>query len=188
MTLANHSGAAVSLAAPTYNGPFKGTSTCGSTLANGSNCAYAVEFTPQVAGPASGTLAIHITGKPSLTVGLAGIGVPAGSPSALSINPGSLAFGVVAISENPSMSLTIANTSGLPSGIRSIVLSAPSEMQITGNNCPAVLSGGGSCSVSVTFTPTSAGVYSNGTLTVTETSGFATIIAVTGEGGADNGN
>ncbi len=146
-----------------------------------------VAFTPEVAGPASGTLSINIAGKPSLAVDLAGIGVPAGS-SALSISPASLDFGVVVISENPSMTVKITNTSGLPSGIRSIVLSAPAEMQITGNACPAILSGGGSCSISVTFTPTSAGVYSNGAITVTETSGFATQIPVTGEGGIDNGN
>ncbi len=40
LTLTNHSGASVSLAAPVYSGPFKGTSTCGSTLSSGSSCAF----------------------------------------------------------------------------------------------------------------------------------------------------
>ncbi len=186
VTLTNHSGTMASLTVASYSAGFKGSTTCGSTLANGSSCVYSVEFKPAAVGPASGTLTIPITRKPSLTVGLSGTGV-AGTQSILRINPSAINFGAEVIGDQYVLSVTVSNPTGVPAGIQSISLSAPPQLKITGNNCPAILAGGASCKISVTFIPASTPAYYNGTLTFVESAGTTTLIPVSGEGVTDSG-
>jgi hypothetical protein len=186
ITLTNSSTSTASVGSLTVSGPFKAASNCGASLAAGAHCALTVQFTPAVAGPLTGTLTVPITGQASLTAGLAGTGISSASPM-LATNPAAVAFGAMVVGDNPSLSLTIANKSGLPAGIRTIARTGSSAFSITGNNCPSTLAGAASCTVQITFIPTSVATYA-GTLSITESSGATTAVALSGSATLDNGN
>lgn len=185
LTLKNGSTAKIALTAPVYPGGFKGTTTCGTSLAAGASCTLKVTFAPPTAGPRSGTLTVPITGQTALTAGLAGTGVVGAQP-ALTFSPGTVEFGALVVGDNPSQNLVITNSSGLPTGISSIALSGSSAFT-KGGSCPAILAGGASCTITITFIPTAVATYA-GTITVKESSGAKSLIALTGSASLDNGN
>jgi sugar lactone lactonase YvrE len=186
ITLKNSSAAKVVLGTPTVSSGFKVATKCGTSLAAGASCTLTVQFAPTVAGPLAGTLTVPITGQPSLTVGLAGTGVSSASPM-LAMSPAAVDFGALVVGDNPSMSLTLTNSTGLPAGIRSISLSGSTAFSITGNNCPSVLAGGASCTVQITFISPTVNIYA-GTITIKESSGATTAVALSGSATLDNGN
>jgi len=186
VTLTNHSASKAALTAASYPAGFKGTTSCGAALNVGASCAFHIQFAPSAVGPVSGAVTIPVAGSGSLSLGVAGTGVPSNYASALSFNPAILNFGALQTGDNPSMSLTIANTSGLPVGLQAIALSGSSAFTLTGNACPAVLAGAKSCTVQVTFQPTIAAIYS-GNLKVTQSSGAWTNVALEGSASV-NGN
>jgi len=79
-----------------------------------------------------------------------------------------------------SLTVTVSNPGIAAAGIASVTLRAPAVYHAT-NACPATLAVGGSCSVTVTFRPQTTRVYS-GSLTVTDGSGTAQKVAITGTG------
>ena len=179
VTLKNNSGAAISLTAPSYPAGFKGTTTCGASLAGGASCAFHIQFAPTATGPVSGSVSIPITGQSALGLAVSGTGTPATYAAALSFNPATLDFGAWQTGDSTSMSLTVTNTSGLPTGIQSIVLTGSGAFTLTGNNCPAVLAGGKTCTLRVTFQPQITARYS-GNLKISESSGAKTNVAISG--------
>ncbi len=185
LTLTNASTAAVSLSAPVLPAGFTGSTTCGASLAKGASCKVLVEFVPTTAGPVSGTVTIPVTGQAALSADVAGTGISSGSP-VLMATPSPVAFGPYVVGDNPSMNMTVTNPKGYPVGIRSVGLSGSAAFTVTGNNCPATLAGGASCTVQFTFIPTQVTSYA-ATWTLTETSGAKSIIAITGSGATDSG-
>jgi hypothetical protein len=95
VTLKNNSGSAVSFTAPAYPAGFKGTSSCGSSLTAGSSCVFHIQFSPAAVGPVAGAVSIPISGKPPLSVAVAGTGTPSSIAAALSFNPGAVDFGAL---------------------------------------------------------------------------------------------
>jgi sugar lactone lactonase YvrE len=186
LTLRNGSAAVISLGVPVFPAGFGGSTKCAKSLAAGASCVLRVQFAPTAAGSFTGSLVIPVRGRAALTAVLAGTGVVRG-PRALAMNPPVVNFGALVIGDNPSQNIGVRNSTGLPVGIRSIVLKGPSAFTVTGNNCPAILAGGASCTVQITFIPTATATYS-GRLTVTESSGAATPIALSGSASPDNGN
>jgi hypothetical protein len=162
------------------NPPFAQTNNCGTGLPAGGNCTINVSFTPQVLGLQNGTLTISddATGSPQ-TVGLAGTGV---SPVAL--NPTSLNFGnqTVGATSAP-MTTTLTNVGIVAVTITSIVITGPNSSAFAQmNNCPTSLAPNGSCTISVTFTPTMLQSYS-ASLTVNDNAlGSPTIAPLSGTG------
>ncbi len=136
-------------------------------------CSIVVEFTPDAIstfGPAS----LDITssaGTENITLTGDGTAGPAG---ALTIEPSSLDFGdVLTNSETATESFTVTNTGAVGSSvdINPITISAPFSIASTGNTCVgADLAKDESCTVSVTFTPTSDGSASD-TLSVSGVDG-----------------
>jgi hypothetical protein len=187
VTLTNHSSSKVSLPAPTYPPDFKSAGGCGSTLAGGASCTLKVEFAPIVVGSVSESVAIPGTGSPGLALGLFGTGVASGARTQLKASPNPLAFGLVVLGDDSTLTLTVTNVTGISAGIRSIVLAAPAQMKVNGNTCSSLLSSGASCQVKVKFIPVSSVYTYSGTLTVTEDSGTATEISVTGQTANDGG-
>jgi sugar lactone lactonase YvrE len=179
-TVTNGSSSAVSLSAPSIPTGFTGTTTCGSSLAAGNKCTINLQFVPAAVGTVSGTVSVPVTGQASLTASVEGTGV-SGSGRVLTVSPSALGFGGYQISENPSLSLTISNPKGYPVGIRSTSYTGDSAFAVTANNCPAILAGGASCTVTITFTPLAVTGY-QGTWTLTEASGAITAISVSGSG------
>jgi len=104
-----------------------------------------------------------------------------GSGSAtLSATPTSVSFGNQTVgSSSAAQSVTISNTGGAPASISSVT--APSGFSQT-NTCGTSLAAGGSCTVSVTFTPTTAQSYA-GNLAVNSNATNSTLnVALSGTG------
>jgi trimeric autotransporter adhesin len=133
----------------------------GLALAAGTSCTVQVGFAPTQSGTLTGTLSIASSASTlPLTVALTGVGVQ----SHMQILPASLSFGSIAVNSPANLSLTLFNNGTAP--ITGVTLSATGDYAIT-VPCPvSTLAPGGSCGVTVTFTPSKTGA-DNGTLTVT---------------------
>ncbi len=162
------------------NPPFAQTNNCGTGLPAGGSCTINVTFTPQVLGPQNGVLTISddATGSPQ-TVGLSGTGV-----SPMVLNPSSLNFGnqTVGATSAP-ITTTLTNVGIVAVTVASIVITGPNSSAFAQmNNCPATIAPNGSCTISVTFTPTMLQSYS-ASLTVNDNAlGSPTIAPLTGTG------
>jgi len=178
ITLKNASTSAVTLSAPAFPAGFTGTNKCGTTLGAGASCTILVQFVPAAAGPVSGTISIPVTGLTALSVEAAGTGVTS-AKAALKVSPSPLDFAGYVVGDNPSLSLTVHNSTGIPVGIRSRLLAGSSVFSVTGSTCPAILTGGASCTVNITFIPTAVTTYS-ASYTIIESSGAKTVVSITG--------
>jgi hypothetical protein len=133
----------------------------GLALAAGTSCTLQVAFAPTQSGTIPGTLSIASSASTlPLVVALTGVGVQ----SHLQILPTSLSFGSIAVGSPASLSLTLSNNGTAP--ITGVSLAATGDYAVTVPCAVTTLAPGGSCGVTVTFTPTKTGT-DNGTLTVT---------------------
>jgi hypothetical protein len=133
----------------------------GMALAANTSCMPQITFAPTQSGALAGTLSIATSATTlPLTVALTGMG----AQSHLQISPASLSFGEIAVGAPASQSLTLANTG--TASITGVGLAVTGDYAVTVPCAVTTLTAGGSCSVTVTFTPTAIGVR-NGTLTVT---------------------
>jgi hypothetical protein len=157
VTLTNSGGVPLTLIVISVSGPFQQTNDCTANLAANSSCAISVQLDPTATGTQSGTLTIaDITRTQPQTVALSGTGL---APPALGVSPTSLTFsGTVGQTISP-QTVTVSNTGGAPLanvGFQINGLSA-SIFSYGTTTCGASLANGSSCTVQVTFTPTSAG-------------------------------
>lgn len=130
------------------------------TLAAGASCTVEVAFSPTVTGAANGTLSVAnnpVRGT-TATVALIGNGTePAGSAD-FSFNVSSLSFGNVNVGGTSApQSVTLSNTGNAAGQISGFNIAAP--FSISGGTCGAAptLAVGGSCTLSVVFSPTAPG-------------------------------
>ncbi len=167
VTISNPGVSALSITSIAASGDFAETNTCGASVAGGSSCAVSVTFAPTATGTRTGTLTItdNAGGSPQ-TVGLSGTGV-APAPAA-TVSPTSLTFDAQATgSTSAARTMTLTNSGTASLSIASISASGDfAEVNTCGNNVAA----GANCTISVTFTPTSAGSRT-GTLTITDNAG-----------------
>jgi hypothetical protein len=132
----------------------------GLALAANTSCMAEITFAPTQAGTRTGTLSIASSATTlPLTVALSGVG----AQSHLEISPASLSFGSIAVGAPASQSLTLANTGTV--AITGIGLTVMGDYSVPVPCAVTTLAAGGSCSVTVTFTPTAVGAR-DGTLTV----------------------
>jgi sugar lactone lactonase YvrE len=140
-------------------GGFKETTTCGATLVAGASCTISIAFAPTSVTGYQATLSVsdNATGSPH-TVALSGTGTAAPVVQAL-LSPNPLAFPgtLVGVAAAPlPMTLSNPGTAALTiSGISVTGANATSFSQT--NNCGSSLAAGGSCTITVSFTPASAG-------------------------------
>lgn len=160
------------------------TTTCGSTLAAGAACTISVDFDPQSIGslPGSVTVSDNASNTPQ-TASLTGAGISAVPTATLS--PSSLSFGnQMEGTLSAAQTLTLTNNGpGSLTGI-AVSISEPSQgdvahqvrlHNVTANsndygistNCGATLASGATCTIAVTFAPTSLGSLP-GTVSVTD--------------------
>ena len=152
----------------------------GHTLSQGQTCSVAVHFLPASAGAKSGSLSVDASPGGATTVALTGAGTVAGG---YTITPATQDFGTVALgaSSQPTTFTvkTLAATSHLT---MSLTGSNAADFKIGTDGCSAQpVAAGGTCTVGVTFSPTSGGAKtaslqaSDGTLAATSSlSGTAT--------------
>lgn len=152
---------------------------CGSTVAPGASCPIKVVFHPGNRGSITGTLTItDDAGDSPQTAALSGTGTVVGfSPTQL--NFGSQAVGT----SSAQQTVTLNNLANSPLNITAITIKGanPRDFSQT-NTCGTGLAGGGSCSISVTFTPTKRGARS-ANISVTDSGGGSPqMVPLTGTG------
>jgi len=149
------------------------------TVAAGSNCTVGVTFAPSVTGPVTGVLTVNDdSGNLGAvqTIALAGVGT---APVA-AVTPASLAFSSqVQGNTSAAKTVTVSNTGTGPMQVTGVTATAPF---IQTNTCTASIAAGSSCTISVSFAPTTVGAAS-GTLTIVDDPGTQTV-SLTGNGTA----
>jgi len=140
-------------------GDFSQTNTCPSSLAAGANCTIAVLFTPAVVGPraAALTLVDNASGSPH-TVNLSGTGTAPGA----GLSPTGLTFTSQAIgATSAAQTLTLTNTGNGNLSITTIAITGANAGDFgettTCPLSPSTVAANGTCTISVTFTPTATG-------------------------------
>ena len=166
VTLTNIGNASLSVSGISASQPFTQTNNCPATLVASAYCTINVSFTPITGGNAAGGLTIFDNsggGSSSQTVSLSGTRTNA--TSAPTLSPSSLAFGdqIVGVATSKKV-IRLTATGSVALNIYSIATTGAFNQT---NNCPASLSPGTSCNVSVAFQPAAYGP-TNGTLTIAD--------------------
>jgi len=177
VVLTNTGTTVFSVSNSSITGDFSKAGTCGSLKA-GKSCTLKVYFTPTVGGARTGTLTYKLSTRTVIKVALTGTGKSTAT-GWLTFSPTSLDFnnGYV-VGDNPSADITVTNTDGIFAGISKITKTGSTTFT-QANNCGNGLAGYATCTITVTFTPTTVGTFT-GTLTVTEAAGTAHQIPLSG--------
>ncbi len=176
VVLTNTGAKAIPISSIALTGDFALTGKCPLKLAAGKSCTLNITFTPTASGLRTGTLTYNLaTG--TVTVALTGTGT-ATATGWLTISPNPVVFSNYQVGDNPSQTVTVTNTNGVPAGITKISKSGSGTFTQT-NNCGGILSAYASCSITVTFMPKVAGSFT-GTLTLTEGAGEVHTIPLSG--------
>jgi centrosomal CEP192-like protein/ASPM-SPD-2-Hydin domain-containing protein/HYDIN/CFA65/VesB family protein/transmembrane protein TMEM131 len=150
------------------------------TLTPGQSGNFNVQYAPQGAGNMSGAVSI-LSNAPNSPTTIALSGTSVAATSTISVNPTSISFGSVTDGSSATQGFTVTNT-----GNSNVAISG---MNLTGNGY-SILSGAGavtlspnqSTSVSVQFAPTTAGSASGGVSIVSNATGSASSVSLSGSG------
>jgi FtsP/CotA-like multicopper oxidase with cupredoxin domain len=152
LTLQNDSASPITGVAPSISGTdFTFTHDCG-TLTSGARCTIDVQFTPAATGAHSAALNIAFTGPGSpAAVALTGTGVA----PVLQASPSSLSFTSALMVQSAPATVAVSNSGDAPLTIDRIALAngASGAFALT-HDCLSPLAAGASCTVAVTFRPT----------------------------------
>ncbi len=179
ITVNNVGGTTVSISSLAVTAPFVKTgTTCGASIGAGTSCAVVIGFSPTQAGQSTGTLTVT-DALGTQTASLTGLAV-VGPTDTLSTT--AVAFpGTVLGQSSPTITVTIANTGGLPLTGIGTSMSGPNGADFAAvSNCGSTLGAGLSCGVAVTFTP-SAALFESATLTISDAQRAQTV-SLTGTG------
>ncbi len=175
VTLTNSGSGALSISSITASGDFTETNNCSSSLAANSSCTVNVSFTPHIAGAVAGALTFNDgTATSPQLVTLTGTGVVP-----LSFNPATLNLGTVDVAHTSSKTVTVTNNE---TTTISLSPSASANYSVTGGTCGSSLGAGASCTITVTFAPTSNGTI-DGALAIATGGAFSPqLVALSGKG------
>jgi hypothetical protein len=138
------------------------TNTCQPSVAVGGNCDIKVTFNPSAIGPLTGTLTVSTNAAgPPYVVDLSGTGIlpaPKVSPESLTFNNQSVG------TTSDAQQVTVTNNGAIALHITSFEISKGWRQS---NNCLPSLAPHASCTINVSFEPTSSGPL-NGVLTFTD--------------------
>ncbi|HXR96412.1 MAG TPA: choice-of-anchor D domain-containing protein, partial [Terriglobales bacterium] len=144
-----------------------GSTTCAGSLTQGQSCTYGVVFTPGAVGARSGSLAVmnsSSAGNASATLTGTGVQVSISPASAVLTSTG---VGVAGTAQtftvtNPSSSQSVSFGAGA-------AVASDARFSVSNDTCSSTtLASSSSCTVQVTYTPTSIAGVSGQTLTVTD--------------------
>lgn len=165
-TITNTGLAALTISSIATSGDYSLTTDCGSTVNPGILCTVNVRVNPSTLGTDNGSVTItdNASGSPQ-SVTLTATGV---QPTA-ALSPSSLSFGNQQLSvPSTSQAITVTNSSAYPLTVSSVSITGANANQFSqSNNCGTVAGSGGTCTVNVVFTPTTAG-SKTATLNVTD--------------------
>jgi hypothetical protein len=182
-TLINNSSSNVAITGITISGTnasdYSRTSSCGANLAGGGSCAVNLVFTPAQIGPSTALVQISddTAGSPH-SFSLNGLGGSSGANVTLSATI--LDFGNQA-TETTSAALTVSlsNYGTAKLNVSNITASSPFHQT---NSCGSSVTPGATCTISVTFAPTSTGTVTGTVLLSDNASGSPSEIDLTGTG------
>ncbi len=179
VTLTNAGNAALSLTSITASGDFAASQNCGTSIAGGGSCAISVTFTPSAAGTRTGTLSVadNATGAPQ-TVALSGTGIATAPTAALS--PTSLTFASTNVGATSVAQIVTLTNSG--NAALSLTSLATSGDFAASQNCGTSLAAGGSCAISVTFTPSATGTRTGALSVIDNATGSPQTVTLSGTG------
>ena len=176
-TLTNAGNAALSITSFGISGAnsssfLQGASTCGASLAAGASCTIAISFAPTSAGTFTATLSV-IDAVGTQTASLTGTGTAVPAPQA-ALTPATANFGNVTTGTASSVQpFTLTNTGNAALTISGISLTGANSAAFTSTStCGSTLAAGASCTISVTFAPSSTGT-DTATLSVSDNAGGA---------------
>ncbi|HMG52967.1 MAG TPA: choice-of-anchor D domain-containing protein, partial [Kofleriaceae bacterium] len=184
VTVANSGTGAANLSSITTGNPEFAiqSSTCGASLAIGASCTVGVSFTPSAAGARTGSLSFGGL----VAVPLTGSGTVSGP--ALAAAPASLDFGnVTAGLTSAPQTVTLSNP-GTATTTLSGITSTSSEFAVQSSTCGASLAAGASCTVGVSFSPSSSGARTGALTVASSAPGSPLAVALTGTGVVLTGN
>ena len=137
--------------------------TCGTTLAAGSNCTISVTFTPASTASFSATLNVADDASSSpQTAALSGTGVAAAAPQA-TLSPNNLTFSNQNVgTSSTAQMVTLSNPGTATLNITGITIGGtnPGDFAQTTTTCGSTLAASASCAISINFTPASAASFS----------------------------
>jgi PKD repeat protein len=158
----------------TTTGPFAITAGNSLNLLPGQTQTVTVSFTPPAAG-VFGSAVVFTTNGGHSTNAVTGIGV---APAQIAVTPTNVNFGYVLTGATAQATLTVTNTGGTTASNGTATVNAP--FGIVSGSAFSV-PGFGSASVTIRFSPTSAGTF-NDTVSLTTANGGSATVAVTGTG------
>lgn len=178
ITVSNTGSNAATISNISVTGDFALTAnTCGSSLAGQSGCTLSIAFKPVNSGTSYGSVTVTDSAG-TQTAQLSGTGQ---SPPTDGISPASLTFAAQQIGTT-SAAQPVTMTNNGDQSLTKIQVGVTGDF-IAVNNCGASLSGHASCTIDVSYVPTTIGAES-GTLTVVDGVGSHTVsLAGTGEAG-----
>jgi hypothetical protein len=177
VTISNASAQPVSVTAINATAGFSETNTCSTSIPAGATCVVSVSFSPTATGAVSGNLVVNFTGiGGALSISLTGTGTQATA----AVAPTSLQFTSQAVgSPSAAQSIALSNQGTGPLAISGI--SVNGDFSET-NTCGTSVAAGSNCSISVVFTPQTAGAR-NGQVTINDnTINSPQIIVLSGTG------
>ena len=142
----------------TNAGDFSQTNNCGSSLASYASCTISVTLTPRVLGAEKATLTVNesaVAPYNTLTTALSGSGTgPVDGLTPTSISFGSQSVGTTSAAQ----SVTLTNSGNAALSVTGVTLAGTNASAFAqSNTCGSSVAAGGTCTISVTFTPTASG-------------------------------
>ena len=104
-----------------------------------------------------------------------------GTGTVVKLHPSSLGFGWVHEGDSKTLTTTLTNVGATALSITSITITGSSYFSQT-NNCGASVGAGGSCSITVTFSPGSIGTFSGDVVITDNGGGSPQQVALSGTG------
>lgn len=182
ITISNPGSGALTIASLPITGDFTQTNACGAPIAPNGTCTVQVTFMPTAQGFRTGSLSINdnASGSPQM-VSLQGYG---GSATTGTLSPASVTFGSQAVGvTSAAQAVTLSNSGTIALAIASI--SATGDFAQS-NTCGSSVAAGGSCQISITFTPTASGTRTGALRIVDNTAQSPQSVALSGTGTGPN--
>jgi hypothetical protein len=154
VTLTNTGSAALTILSVMASGKFAQTNTCGSSVSVGASCTIVVTFTPTRQGTQTGTITITDSAQPGTqTISLSGAG------TVVSLSRSSLKFPPERVGvTSPSISTTLTNVGATTMSFFGTSISGAAHRDFAQtNDCGFTIAAGKSCTIKVTFTPSTKG-------------------------------
>lgn len=157
-TLTNETTGTIQLSSITISGHFQQTNNCGASLAASASCTFNVASAPVANGTITGS--INVKDGLGNTAQLFLKGQGGGVDQVLSFSPNPITWGTIAVGQTSgSKTLTVNNGQTVPLTIYS--MSIGQDFVIRSSTCPTApttIPAGASCTISLAFRPTSAGM------------------------------